>query len=803
VKLKLTKRIPFLIAVGVIALVCLVQWAHFESLEELEARTYDWRVRMATKFSPVVSTNLGFVFISNDSIARVDDGSLGYRYGLYWPRHIYGRLLRELTAQKARAVGFDVIFGELRPDHAPIQVNHEMYPDLDPFLQKLHTRSSPTQIGVNTLVDSDDFLAWQLHSGSNAVIAADKGILPARLFRNEAFAMGDISADRDSDGVLRRARAFKIYRIWHPLFEQAASEFGLNLDQAVFKPGKVVLPRIANDGDPVEIPLAADGTFDPVDFAGPKAANIPRAKPYTERRVWHMGIVLASRELGLDLEAAQVDLAHGKITLTGGEGLKRVIPVDAEGYFYIDWQIPFTDPRLTKQPIENLLAEDNARADGETNSLDHTWRDKMVVVGSVASGNDLTDRGTTPLSKDTILVSKHWNVANSILTNSFIHRTSFAQDVLLIALLGTISAFMTARLRILLALLAVLTVAAAYVGLALMLYVQHRLWLPIFLPVVGALLVQHGCLVTWRVVFEQAERRRVRSVFSKIVAPDVVQELLAAENVSWGGARRDITVFFADVRGFTAFTDQNREWATEFVRSHKLEGPAAEAIFDQQAKEALDTVNAYLALVAHTIKEHGGTLDKYIGDCVMAFWGAPTPRPQHAVYCVRSAIDAQRAIARLNREREQVNLHREIENVARAASGEPILPRLPILSLGTGINTGPAIVGLMGSDAHGLNYTVFGREVNVASRLESLSGRGRIVIGEATYQALLRDDPALAATCIALPLANVKGIRESIQVYEVPWQQPGEVVPKTDTPDTAHKHDTSTPAPMPPSMKPF
>jgi adenylate cyclase len=95
---------------------------------------------------------------------------------------------------------------------------------------------------------------------------------------------------------------------------------------------------------------------------------------------------------------------------------------------------------------------------------------------------------------------------------------------------------------------------------------------------------------------------------------------------------------------------------------------------------------------------------------------------------------------------------------------------LPILSLGGGINTGVVDVGLMGSEKHQYNYTIFGREVNLASRLESVSGSARIIIGETTYRQLLRDDPALAATCIELPPVKVKGFQDAIKNYEVPWQ---------------------------------
>jgi len=219
-------------------------------------------------------------------------------------------------------------------------------------------------------------------------------------------------------------------------------------------------------------------------------------------------------------------------------------------------------------------------------------------------------------------------------------------------------------------------------------------------------------------------------------------------------------------------TDETQERITEFVLSHQLDADAAEACFDESAHETLNTVNLYLAVVADAVKKHGGTLDKYIGDCVMAFWGAPTPNEKHALACVRAAIDTQRAVHELNQKRLAQNPAREAENPARLAAGLPPLTRLTALQLGTGINTGLVAVGLMGSDAHILNYTVFGREVNVASRLESVSGSGRVIISDTTYRQLLRDDPALAATCIEMFPVTVKGIRAAVRVYEVPWQTP-------------------------------
>ncbi len=99
---------------------------------------------------------------------------------------------------------------------------------------------------------------------------------------------------------------------------------------------------------------------------------------------------------------------------------------------------------------------------------------------------------------------------------------------------------------------------------------------------------------------------------------------------SLAGERREITVYFADIRGFTELTDAAQAEGTEFVRRHEMTGLLAEHYFDEQAREVMNTVSLYLGTIADCVKKHEGTLDKYIGDCVMAFWGAPLPARHHA-----------------------------------------------------------------------------------------------------------------------------------------------------------------------------
>jgi class 3 adenylate cyclase len=156
----------------------------------------------------------------------------------------------------------------------------------------------------------------------------------------------------------------------------------------------------------------------------------------------------------------------------------------------------------------------------------------------------------------------------------------------------------------------------------------------------------------------------------------------------------------------------------------------------------------------------------------MAFWGGPIENPHHARDAVRSAIDAQRAVLALNVARDAENKKIEETNKARAEQGLPPESIKPLLSMGTGINSGSAVIGLMGSEEHQLSYTVFGREVNLASRLEGLSGHSRIIISEGTYRQLLRDAPELAALCVEQLPADVKGFRHAVKNYEVKWRTP-------------------------------
>src|SRR5947209_13923219 len=154
------KPLPLVICGGAIALACLAQGllGHLRCLsllQRLEWITYDWRLRTANRFQPPVSDKLGFVHIGDETLNVFSQGLLGtnLQFGLKWPRHIYGRVLRELTAQGATAVGMDIFFNDLRPDHPKVQ-----------------TASGP--------IDSDIFFEQQLRQAGNVVIGATREVIP-------------------------------------------------------------------------------------------------------------------------------------------------------------------------------------------------------------------------------------------------------------------------------------------------------------------------------------------------------------------------------------------------------------------------------------------------------------------------------------------------------------------------------------------------------------------------------------------------------------------------------------------------
>ncbi len=266
---------------------------------------------------------------------------------------------------------------------------------------------------------------------------------------------------------------------------------------------------------------------------------------------------------------------------------------------------------------------------------------------------------------------------------------------------------------------AVLVAAVGAVTLALWGIEAGSLWLPPPLLVAGALgtSLAEGAAT---LVGERRGRRQIKDAFRRYLSPELV-EILARDpaKLKLGGERREMTFLFCDIRGFTNLSESL-----------------------QAAPERLTRIiNRFLTAMTAPIRAHGGTIDKFMGDCVMAFWNAPLDQPDHAERACRCALAMQQALDRLNAELAS-------EGVAA-------------LRIGIGINSGPCVVGNMGSEER-FAYSVMGDAVNLASRFEGLGQRyGAVVcVGESTA-GIVGDGMAL----LELDRAAVKGKAESVRIF--------------------------------------
>ena len=490
-------------------------------------------------------------------------------------------------------------------------------------------------------------------------------------------------------------------------------------------------------------------------------------------RVWALGFHLAAQAWGADLRQAVVE--PGRIRLPCADGTVREVPLDKDNCIGADWVVRPEREMPAGQKVrlftfaKVFTDASNRGLGGSTN--DYGIRNNLVLIAASGGGMNSVDRAHSAIRADDSIAFAHLNVANSLLTGRFIQRTTLPQELGITFALIAIATVSGWRLSTGRATAVVLVAASAYAAFAVWIYVAHRWLLPIALPVFGALFTTHLVMIACRSA-ENAERRHLRRLLEKVVSAKVINTLLALDAPTPQTRRMEITVLFADLRGFTRFSEESQAQAATAGRALGLPAAEARAFADEAAREAMNTVNRYLAAVVDEIKATDGTLDKYMGDCVMAFWGAPVPDEDHAAKALRCAIAAEQSVERINREIAAENQRREQENRRREADRQPLLPMLPILRMGIGLNSGLATVGFMGSEQHLSSYTAFGHVVNVASRVEGLAGGGQIIATEDTVLSAGRNHPDLVAICTERTPVLLKGITTHVKTYEVTWRPP-------------------------------
>ncbi|MFA7228400.1 MAG: adenylate/guanylate cyclase domain-containing protein [Melioribacteraceae bacterium] len=480
----------------------------------------------------------------------------------------------------------------------------------------------------------------------------------------------------------------------------------------------------------------------PPDFDQVYRRYLPfRKTAITNKRVPSFGFALVNKYLGLKgTDTASVN--DDNFTLGG-----RIIPkFDRTSVLINFYGSSRTFPHIKLMDLlddKDFNTRDEIELGTEINSWDemisdsvyrNLFKDKIAIIGSTMPED--RDMLACSFAKgerkgDNLIygVEFHANVVQNILTRDFLSPQSKSSEIILIIVLAAISFYLTSTVRRIklrtgflieiLNLLLILLLVFAILQLSIFLFKHEKLVTAIVSPAL-TIIIGYFFSTAYHFLKERQQNVLIKGMFSQYVNKDVVNELiLHPEKLRLGGERKNLTVLFSDIAGFTTFAE------------------------NKQPEELVRFINEYLNEMTELVLQSGGTLDKYLGDAVMAFWGAPIETKDHAYNACLTALKMQEKLAAMRNQ--------------WSSSGE-VLIRIRI-----GINSGDVIVGNIGGEKR-FDYTVLGDDVNLASRLEGANKEygTNIMLGESTYEQC--KDRILARE---LDIIRVKGKKKPTRVYEL------------------------------------
>lgn len=612
-------------------------------------------------------------------IVDIDEKSLAEVGRWPWSRNKMAELVDELfDRQKVASLGFDVVFAE---------------PDDSSGLKRLR------QLAQDELRDQPGF-GQKLAQLQGSL---DYDALFARSLQQRPIVLGyyftsEIDREGRTSGVLPKPVMEREALRGRPIKFTSWSGFGSNI------------PQLAQAA-----PVA--GFFNPmIDYDGVVRA-VPLLAEHKGR--YYESLALAMYRLMVGTPVVEPGFASEGLTgrtyhnldhvrLRLGERI-RMVPV-AEG---VTTLVPFRGPGGPQGgSYQYVSASDVVAKKLPADSL----KGKIVLVGTTAPG--LQDLRVTPVGEAYPGVETHANLISGLLDNKIPIRPdwSLGYDLVILLAAGLLLAIALPLLSATHAVVLSALVAGVVAGLNYWLYLSHSYALPLAAALVMvatafALNMSYGYFV------ESRHKRELANLFGTYVPPELVDEMVKDPDAySMKAASKELTVLFCDMRGFTKMSERMEP---------------------TQLQELLTGVFSRLTLI---IRSNRGTIDKYMGDCVMAFWGAPVETPDHAALAVKSAMEMSQAVHQINEE------HR--------AKG------IPEIGVGVGLNTGTMCVGDMGSDIRKA-YTVIGDSVNLGSRLEGLSKAYGvdIVVSETTRK--LAPDFAWQE----LDRVRVKGKEQAVAIF--------------------------------------
>ncbi|MCP1727823.1 adenylate cyclase [Natronospira proteinivora] len=392
----------------------------------------------------------------------------------------------------------------------------------------------------------------------------------------------------------------------------------------------------------------------------------------------------------------------------------QVLPVDGESRLHANF---YGD--VPAFSFSGLIQSRSALLRGEADRMlvqPEEFEDKIVFIGGSAIG--LHDIKHTPMDSRTPGVEIHLTAASNLLKGDYLRPMPVWFTPVLIMALSLLTALGFLMSRVYRQSLLPLALMVAHVGFAFWAFGQHYL-VDLVAPVAGLAFSGLFCMA-YVSATEGRDRRRVRRMLSQYVSPAVLAEVVDRyeDHISAEvGTDEEMTILFSDIRGFTGISESY---------------PPAQVV---------ELLNRYLSRLSDAIFDHDGTLDKFIGDAIMAFWGAPIRVADHADRAVLAGLAMQRQVDALNQELE--------------AEGQPLL------RTGIGLHSGRVVLGNIGSDRK-LDYTVIGDNVNLASRIEGLTSHYGcpLLISDITYRALSQE-----VICALVDRVRVKGKQQSVAVW--------------------------------------
>ncbi|WKZ39567.1 MAG: adenylate/guanylate cyclase domain-containing protein [Anaerolineales bacterium] len=347
------------------------------------------------------------------------------------------------------------------------------------------------------------------------------------------------------------------------------------------------------------------------------------------------------------------------------------------------------------------------------------FRNKIVLIG--ATTDTMQDVHPTPFSTQnpTPGVEIVANTIDTLINGKYLTITPPWMALLITLGAALLAYLITLSKRPTLTISLLIVAMIGYVAAAFTIFVRQRYILPVIIPEIMLFL---GVILPSleQAVSQELEKRRVRNLFSRFISPEMVDQMMMTQDLNSLNKRADVSILFSDIRGFTTLSER------------------------MTPEEVVALLNPYLEAMSKVINQHGGTVDKYEGDAIIAFFGEPVPYKDHAVRALRAALDMRKALTELKEKWEDEGRPSNIE-------------------MGIGINSGEVFVGLLGSEQR-INYTVIGDNANLASRLQDLTKTYAwpILISESTYQQVKDEFETELVDSV-----TVKGKTQAVNVYKV------------------------------------